>query len=97
MNGITPEFRQGQRNRETTQYPHHGGYVRNQRQFGTSVGVSLDSGVMDEPRTSAATSYSQHQSSTERYLANNTEDGLSDVSSTSSDEDILSFNIFGKK
>ena len=105
--GITPEFHQGQqRNREiNTQHHHHhhphrhGGYVRNQRQFGTSVGVSIDSGVMDAPRTtslSSTTPLSYPPSST-KYMANTTEDSLSDASSASSDEDILSFNIFGKK
>ena len=86
--GITPEFHQGRRNNErTTQqhHPHHGGYVRNQRQFGTSVGISIDSGAIYK------------SSSSIKYTMANTDDSESDVSSASSDEDILSFNIFGKK
>ncbi len=86
--GITPEIHQGRRSSERTtqqQQPHHGGYVRNQRQFGTSVGISIDSGAMNE------------SSSSTKYATANTDDSESDVSSASSDEDILSFNIFGKK
>jgi hypothetical protein len=108
MHGITPEFRQGQRNRELTSqqhhnHPHHhGGYVRNQRQFGTSVGISIDTDLMEDPRTTTSMKLSTSTPvlpppSRKHNMANNTEDSSSDGSSDCSDEDILSFNIFGKK
>lgn len=109
MHGITPEFHQGQRNRELTsqqqhQHPHHhGGYARNQRQFGTSVGISIDPDVKENSRTTTSMMLSTSTPvlpppSRKHNMANNTEDSSSsDGSSDSSDEDILSFNIFGKK
>lgn len=92
---ITPEFGgQGQRGREDTQHPHRGPNVRNQRQFGTSISLGSGLGMTDELQVQAAFSSNPASSSTAK---DNTDDDISDVSSTSSDEDILEFNIFGKK
>lgn len=94
---ITPEFGgQGQRGREDTQHPHRGRNVRNQRQFGTSISLGGSGlGMTDELQVQAAFSSNPASSSTAKD--NNTNDDISDVSSTSSDEDILELNIFGKK
>jgi len=95
LNGATPEFGQGQqRNRQqSTQHPHRGRHVRNQRQFGTSVEVSLDSGMTDELRDCMAAF-----STDARKEKGRADDDVSDVSSSSSDdEELLSFSMFGNK
>ena len=101
LHGITPEYggSQQQRGREGTQHPHRGRSIRNQRQFGTSVGVSIgdtgeDENMSDELKECMA-AFSNPSSSTKNTRED--DDDISDVSSESSDEDILSFNIFGKK
>ncbi|KAL7543287.1 hypothetical protein ACHAXR_012605 [Thalassiosira sp. AJA248-18] len=93
---------QGQMNRQqsTQKNPHHGRHVRNQRQFGTSVGVSLgDNGMTAElEECMAAFSTDAQQAATSSSAkATGGDDDISDVSSTSSDEDILSFQFFGNK
>ena len=100
LHGITPEYgSQQQRDREGTQHPHRGRNIRNQRQFGTSVGVSIgdtgeDESMSDELKECMA-AFSNPASSTKNTRE---DDDISDVSSDSSDdEDLLSFNIFGKK
>ena len=101
LHGITPEYgSQQQRDREVTQHPHRGRNIRNQRQFGTSVGVSIgDTGDEDETMSDelkeCMAAFSNPASSTKNTRADG--DDISDVSSESSDEDILSFDIFGKK
>jgi len=102
LHGITPEYgSQQQRGREGTQHPHRGRNIRNQRQFGTSVGVSIggdtgeDETVSDELKECMA-AFSNPASSTKNTKED--DDDISDVSSDSSDdEDLLSFDIFGKK
>ena len=104
--GITPSTSQGgQRNnnstgnRGETQHPHRG-RVRNQRQFGTSVGISLDDGMTDELRA-CMEAFSSSEPATNKDTSKEKEfdiDDISDVSSASSDgDDILELNIFGKK
>lgn len=89
--------RTNQRQTTTQQHPHRGGHVRNQRQFGTSVGVSLgvgmtDDGMTDELRECFSSTITTSNKSTKA------DDDMSDVSTASSDdEELLSFNIFGKK
>jgi len=103
---VTPESSQQgqQRNRQPQQqqqqsiqkYTNRGGrHVRNQRQFGTSVGVSLESGMTDELQECMA-AFSNPKSA--KKGSGSADDRLSDISSDSSDdEELLSFNIFGKK
>ena len=65
---------------------------RHNRQFGTNVGVSMDSEMTDELRE-CMTAFS-----TDNNISNNrNSDDLSVSSNCSSDDEILSFNIFGKK
>jgi hypothetical protein len=107
MRGMTSDSRQGHPDREAIQHPHRGGRVRNQRQFGTSIGVSLGSGGMmttDDLRrctTAFAPGFAQPDASSSSNENSGTglndDDGVSDVSSASSDEVLLSFDVFGKK
>lgn len=94
------------RETSSSQHPHRGGRVRNQRQFGTSIGVSsslvgLSGGGMmtDDLRrcmTAFTPGFSQPPSGS--LNACNTDNDGSDNSSTSSDDDaLLSFDIFQKK
>ena len=59
---------------------------RHNRQFGTNIGVSTDSEMTDELRECMAA-----------FSTDRNSDDLSVSSSSSSDDEILSFNIFGKK
>lgn len=103
LRGSIPECGQGQRNRQAAQHPHRGGRVRNQRQFGTTVGVSLGSGSgMTDELEECMAAFSKPESSSAKKKRDSgktfEDDIISDVSSTSSDEDILSFNLgFGNK
>ena len=63
---------------------------RHNRQFGTNVGVSVDSEMTDELRECMAAFATDG-------MDRNVPDDLSVSSSSSSDDEILSFNIFGKK
>jgi hypothetical protein len=63
---------------------------RHNRQFGTNVGVSMDSEMTDELRECMAAFSTDNNN-------NNNSDDLSVSSNSSSDDEILSFNIFGKK
>ena len=94
------------REKSSSQHPHRGGQVRNQRQFGTSIGVSstfvgLSGGGMmtDDLRwcmTAFTPGFTQPPSGS--LNACNTDNDGSDNSSTSSDDDaLLSFDIFQKK
>lgn len=97
LSGSAPEYGHAPRgSRDATQHPHRGGRVRDQRQFGTSVGVSLDSGMTDELRNCMA-AFSSEPKTSSSGKARDDDDGISDVSSTSSDEEILSFTFFGNK
>ena len=103
MRGMTSDSRQDHPDREA-QHPHRGGRVRNQRQFGTSIGVSIGSaGMKDELRrciTAFAPGFTQPgaSSSKDNQGMNHEENALSDISSTSSDDEgLLSFDVFGKK
>jgi hypothetical protein len=109
MRGMASDSRQDHPDREAVQHPHRGGRVRNQRQFGTSIGVSLGSvGMTDELRrcmTAFAPGFMQpdSESSKDNQGTNNQgtdrdDNTLSDISSTSSDDEgLLSYNVFGKK
>ncbi|KAL3794122.1 hypothetical protein ACHAW5_009956 [Stephanodiscus triporus] len=107
MRGMTSDSRRGHPDREAIQHPHRGGRVRNQRQFGTSIGVSLDSGgmmaddLLRRRTTAFAPGFAQpdaSSSSNENSVTGlDDNDGVSDVSSASSDEGLLSFDVFGKK
>ena len=113
--GVTPESgMQGQRNvhqqqQARTQQQPRGRNTRNQRQFGTSVGVSHGSssndGMTDELREcmeafsgdAQGTRSSSAATATARTSGGVGDDDVSDVSSTSSDEGILEFEFFGSK
>lgn len=90
--------------RETSskQHPHRGGRVRNQRQFGTSIGVSSslvgpsDGGMMTDDLRRCMTAFTP--GFTQPSNAPNTDKNDGSDSSTSSDDDaLLSFDIFQKK
>lgn len=91
MKGVTTHSRQGPLNREAIQHPHRGGSVRNQRQFGTSMSIGSGGTAFAPGFTQADASSSNNNPGTDRD-----NDAASDVSSASSDEDLLSFNVFGK-
>ncbi|KAL9189081.1 hypothetical protein ACHAXT_011571 [Thalassiosira profunda] len=74
---------------------------RNQRQFGTSVGVSLDDGMTDELRE-CMSSFAPAESASAttgsgRKAAAAADDVSMSSASSDSDDDLLSFNIFSKK
>lgn len=101
MKGMTSHSRQGHLNREAIQHPHRGGSVRNQRQFGTSMSI-VSGGTTDELRqcmTAFAPGFTQADASSSNNNpgTDRDDDAASDVSSASSDEDLLSFDVFGKK
>ena len=101
MKGMTSHSRQGHLNREAIQHPHRGGSVRNQRQFGTSMSI-VSGGATDELRhcmTAFAPGFTQADASSSNNNpgTDRDDDAASDVSSASSDEDLLSFDVFGKK
>jgi hypothetical protein len=101
MKGMTSHSRQDHPNREAIQHPHRGGRVRNQRQFGTSMSIG-SGGTTDELRrcmTAFAPGFTQADASSSNNNpgTDHDDDAASDVSSTSSDEDLLSLNVFGKK
>ena len=95
MNEVTPHP-YGNRNNGSTQRnnnkTHHqqgqgaSRASRHNRQFGTNIGVSTDSEMTDELRECMAA-----------FSTDKNSDDLSVSSSSSSDDEILSFNIFGKK
>lgn len=99
MNEVTPHQYGNNRSSQqsnTNQRPnqHQGGSraSRHNRQFGTNIGVSstMDSEMTDELRECMAAF------STDNNYKSNSDD-LSVSSNSSSDDEILSFNIFGKK
>mmetsp|Transcript_2829 Transcript_2829/g.6286 ORF Transcript_2829/g.6286 Transcript_2829/m.6286 type:complete len:96 (+) Transcript_2829:460-747(+) len=94
IHGATPEFSNAQRNGQSQHHPHRGRNVRSQRQFGTTIGVSLDSeGMTDELQE-----FSKSFSSDATKKSGSAGGDLSDISSSSSDdEDLFSFSVFGKK
>jgi len=99
MKGVTSHSRQVHPNREAIQHPHRGGRVRNQRQFGTSMSIG-SGGTTDELHqcmTAFAPGFTQADASSSNNNpgANFEDDAASDVSSASSDEDLLSFDVFG--
>lgn len=100
LRGITPPEYEGAVQQRGDQHLHRSRNVRNQRQFGTSVNIGSSlgssSGMTNElPECMAAFSKQSSSKTTTKD-----DDDISDVSlssSESSDEEILSFNIFGKK
>eukprot|EP00986_Skeletonema_menzelii_P011247 scaffold5744_cov187-Skeletonema_menzelii.AAC.2 len=91
MNEVTPHpygnNYSTQRNKAHQQQVQGGSRVsRHNRQFGTNIGVSTDSEMTDELRECMAA-----------FSTDNNSDDLSVSSNSSSDDEILSFNIFGKK
>ena len=89
MNEVTPHpygnIGSTQRNKTTQGQGGSSRASRHNRQFGTNIGVSTDSEMTDELRECMAA-----------FSTKNSDD-LSVSSSSSSDDEILSFNIFGKK
>lgn len=94
------------RETSSSQHPHLGGRVRNQRQFGTSIGVSSSlvgssaGGMMTDDLRRCMTTFTPGftQPPSGSLNACNTDNDGSDNSSTSSDDDaLLSFDIFQKK
>jgi len=94
------------RETSSSQHPHRGGRVRNQRQFGTSIGVSSSlvglsgGGMMTDDLCRCMTAFTPgfSQPPSGSLNACNTDNDGSDNSSTSSDDDaLLSFDIFQKK
>jgi hypothetical protein len=90
------------RETSSSQHPHRGGRVRNQRQFGTSIGVSSSfvgpsaGGMMTDDLRRCMTAFTP--GFTQPLNTSNTDNDGSDNSSTSSDDDaLLSFDIFQKK
>jgi hypothetical protein len=97
MNGMMSHPRQGHPNREAIQHPHRGGRVRSQRQFGTSMSIG-SGGTTDElRRCMTAFTLPDASSSNNKAGTDHGDDAGSDISSSSSDEDLLSFDVFGKK
>ena len=87
--------------RETSsQHPHRGGRVRNQRQFGTSIGVSSSlvgssaGGMMTDDLRRCMTAFTPGFS---QPSSNNPVNDVSDSSTSSDDDALLSFDIFQKK
>jgi hypothetical protein len=104
MRGMASDSRQDHPDKEAVQHPHRGGRVRNQRQFGTSIGVSLGSaGMTDELRrcmTAFAPGFERPDAESHRTNQGTDRDdnAVSDISSTSSDDEgLLSYDVFGKK
>ena len=107
LNKISPEYTQEEGKKYATQHPHRGGHVRTQRQFGTAVSLSsnstsrgTDNGLGDVVSTTSANV--QYAESASRHVAKGmsataSADDFSDTSSSSSDDDIISFAIFGNK
>ena len=90
------------RETSSSQHPHRGGRVRNQRQFGTSIGVSSSlvgpsaGRMMTDDLRRCMTAFTP--GFTQPSNTSNTDNDGSDNSSTSSDDDaLLSFDIFQKK
>jgi len=81
-----------QQRQHSTQYPHRSRSVRSQRQFGTSIGVSLDDGMTDELRECMAAFTNDATKGAGK------DNNASDISSESSDdEELFSFDVFGNK
>lgn len=109
MRGMASDSRQDRPDREAAQYPHRGGRVRDQRQFGTSIGVSLGSADMTDELRRCMTAFapgftqpdakcSKDNQGTNNQSMDREDNAVSDISSTSSDDEgLLSYNVFGKK
>ena len=70
-------------------------HVRNQRQFGTSLGVSLNSGMTEKLQESMAAFLNDARKESAEGVD---DDNFSDISGSSSDnEELFPFNVFSKK
>jgi hypothetical protein len=88
MNEVTPQQYGDNRNTQRPNHQQQGSRTsRLNRQFGTNVGVSTDAEMTDELRECLAVFSTD----------NNNPDDHSVSSDSSSDDEILSFNMFGKK